>query len=376
VPGPRAVPSRRVLVSLWAGFAAINLALMFLLPGSETIPFHLVWFSLALVYGLAPWTVRMMVVALAIVSAATSAALLHHANAHYIGIQETTEVPLMAAIFLAMVWHVRRRQLALAHAERLAALDRQRAEAEQMFVRLMSHEMRTPITVARGYTELVRSAHPDPQTEEDTSIVLDELTKLDHCARRLVALITVDQPSELEEVDLDDLLDRVVHRWAPTAHRRWRVAADVGTLMTDGDRLQTALDCLLENAITYTGHGDSIEVVGRREPGHAVVEITDTGIGISPGDVPHVFDAFHRGVNSTPYPGTGLGLAIVRRTVEAWGGSVQATSTLGTRTTFTLRLPVPPGPPIQSSASRIAGGGVLEPFESTAAVGWRRRSRG
>src|SRR5437016_1233882 len=119
-PSPRAEPSEaaRVLILAWSVFAAINLWLMFLIPGGETIPFHLVWLSMALVYGLAPWRPRTMAITLLVVGVVTFAALQHHVNAGYIPQEETTEVPLMSAIFLAMVWHVKRRQAALREVER------------------------------------------------------------------------------------------------------------------------------------------------------------------------------------------------------------------------------------------------------------------
>jgi signal transduction histidine kinase len=334
---------RRVLIPGWAVFATINLWLMFVVPGGETIPFHLVWFSLALVYGLAPWRLRTMVTALVVVAISTAGALIHHAQAGYIRVEEVSEVPLMTAIFLAMVWHVRRRQDALHEVERLAAVDRARAEDAQMFVRLVSHEMRTPITVARGYTELVRTAHPDPQTDEDTAIVLDELTKLDRSTQRLVTLIASDPPTVGELVDVDQLLERAAHRWLPAAPRQWHVAAAAGTAMLDGERLETALDCLLENALKFTAEGDAIEVHGRREDAAVVIEIVDSGAGIPADDLPYVFDTFYRGADyrgdGDAEVGTGLGLSIVRRIVEAWGGTATVTSTPGAGTRFTLRLP-------------------------------------
>jgi len=169
----------RLLLPAWSVFAAVNLWLMYLLPGSETIPFHFIWLSLALVYGLGPWRLGTMVVALAIVAVTTGGALVHHAQAAVTGFEETAEVPLMAAIFLAMVWHVCRRQRALQQVQRLAAVDRDRADTQRMFVQLGSHEMRSPITVVRGYTELIRAEHDDEQTLEDTGIVIEELDRLD-----------------------------------------------------------------------------------------------------------------------------------------------------------------------------------------------------
>jgi two-component system, OmpR family, sensor kinase len=335
--------ANRLLIPGWAVFAGANMWLMFALPGLETIPFHLVWFSLALVYGLAPWQLRTMVVALVVVTVATAVALGQHIAAGYIGLEEISEVPLMASIFLAMVWHVRRRQAALRQVERLAAAERDRAEGQEMFVRLMSHAMRTPITVARGFTELVRSAHEDPQTVEDTDIVLEELGKLDRGTQRLVTLMTADQPTLRERVDLDQVLERAARRWAPTARRHWQVDAAAGTVLADGDRLETVLDCLLENAVKFTADGDTITVHGRRDHGYAVIEVTDTGPGIPAGDLPHVFDTFHRGENGRLSEGTGLGLSIVRRSVTGWGGQVAARSTVGAGSTFTLRLPAPAG---------------------------------
>jgi signal transduction histidine kinase len=334
-----ALPVSRILIPAWAVFAAINLGLMFVVPGGETIPFHLVWFSLALVYGLAPWRLRTMVISLVVVAVSTATALIHHAVAGYIRTEEIAEVPLMTAIFLAMVWHVRRRQVALQEVERLAAIDRARAESDQMFVRLMSHEMRTPITVARGYTELIRTAHPDPQTDEDTAVVLDELAKLDRSTQRLVTLITSDLPAAAELVDLNQLLERVARRWLPAAPRQWRVESTAGVAMLDGERLETALDCLLENALRFTADGDTIEVRGRRDGTSVVIEVADSGAGIPPDDLPLVFDTFHRGANGGRRDGTGLGLSIVRRIVEAWGGTAAVASTLGAGATFTLRLP-------------------------------------
>jgi signal transduction histidine kinase len=260
----------------------------------------------------------------------------------------------MTAIFLAMVWHVRRRQIALLEVERLAALDRTRAEADQMFVRLMSHEMRTPITVARGYTELIRTAHADPQTDEDTAVVLDELGKLDRSTRRLVTLIAADRPAAVERVDIDQLLERAARRWVPTAVRRWRVESTAGTTVLDGERLETALDCLLENALKFTSENDTIEVRGRRDGAWVVIEIVDNGTGIPAEDLPHVFSTFHRGSNVEDRSGTGLGLAIVRRIVEAWGGRAAVTSTLGAGAAFTLELPAQPPAAVAATGGRSA----------------------
>jgi two-component system, OmpR family, sensor kinase len=329
----------RLLLGGWVAFAAANTALMFAMPRTETVPFHLLWISLALVSGLAPWRLRTVAVALAAVTAATALARCQHVAAGYMRPEEIAEVPLEAAILMIMVWHVQRRQAALRQVEALAATERDRADGHRLFVRLMSHTMRTPITIVRGYTELIRAAHDDPQTLEDTDIVLDELGKLDLRTRRLV-LVMADAHFPLERVDLDLVLERAARRWAtPSAPRRWQVETAAGAVLADGDRMEVVVDCLLENAVKYSADGDAITVRGRRDDGFAVIEVADTGPGIPPDDLPHVFDTFHRGENGHLSEGTGLGLAIVRRIVTRWGGDVAAASEIGAGSTFTVRIP-------------------------------------
>jgi signal transduction histidine kinase len=339
------------VIPLWFAFACVNFVLMFRFPGAETVPFHFVWLSLALVYGLAPWRLRTMVVVLAVVGVATLAALLHHARAGYIAFEEVTEVPLMSAIFLAMVWHVRRRQVALQEVQRLAAIERGRAAARDMFVRLASHEIRTPLTVVRGYTELIRS-QADPQTVEDAAIVLDELDKLDRTTRRLVTLIGMDTTATNVETDLDQLLERTARRWELAATRAWRVEAAAGSLAVDPERLEVALDCLLENAVKYSEDGDAITLRGSRGDGVVDIEVADGGRGIPPDEVDAVLDIGVRGSNAGDRGGTGLGLAVVQRVVRVRGGTVAVRSTLGEGTVFTLQLPVQPPDPVPSALSR------------------------
>src|SRR5258705_13327298 len=105
--------TNRSLVVAWAVFAALNVVLMSLFPGQETVPFHFVWISLALVYGFTSWRTSWMIVALVGVTFCTGVILVHHAAVGEIRWEETTEEPLMAAIFVVMVWHVHRRNALL-----------------------------------------------------------------------------------------------------------------------------------------------------------------------------------------------------------------------------------------------------------------------
>jgi two-component system, OmpR family, sensor kinase len=334
--------TNRLLVALWACFATINVGLMWSMPGEETVPFHFVWISLSLVYGFTTWRVSWMIAALVAVGLATGVILIHHAATGEIRWEETTEEPLMAAIFVVMVWHVHRRQVLLRHVQQVNETERRRHERNQLFVRLASHELRTPITVARGYTELVRAAHPDdPAIDEDTAVVLEELDKVAGITQRLVTLIQVDNPLPQRRTDIDRELNRIVRRWIPTAERAWTVTADVGYAEINSERFEVALDCLIENAIKFTGVGDRIDVSGRPESDGFLVQVRDTGTGMTAGTAARILSSPPGRGTST---GTGLGLAIVRTAAEARGGRLSITSQPDRGTTVTMHIPGPVRP--------------------------------
>jgi signal transduction histidine kinase len=225
--------------------------------------------------------------------------------------------------------------------ERMAALERSRAETQRLFVRLGSHELRTSITVARGYLELIHSTHEDTQMEEDIAIVLDELGELDRLTGRLTTLMQLHSPAGNHPVDLDALLERLVRRWTPVADRAWSADSTAGVVEADGDRVRAAIDGLVENAIAFTHNGDRIGVRARRIHDSFVIEVTDTGTGIAPDHLEHIFERSWSGRDrpGNGRGGTGLGLAIVRTAVETLGGTVQVRSTPGHGTTFTCRFP-------------------------------------
>jgi signal transduction histidine kinase len=325
-------------MACWAGFAAFNVWLMWALPGSETIPFHMVWISIALVFGLGTWPLRAMILMLAAVTVTTSAVMIHHVLIGATRWEETAEIPMMAAVFLVMVWHVRRRQAAMAELSRVAELERQRARNQRVFVRMVTHELRTPITVARGYVELISKAPPGTSIEDDCALVLDELSNLDVLTARVATLTQLDGPLPMGEIDLDAFLERLVHRWSPVADRVWSVRGHAGLIVANEARMQAALDSLIDNAVKFTGSGDTIEVRAWRESGRMLIAVRDTGRGISQDDLPHVFDQFWSGAHEGA--GTGLGLAIARAATQACGGTITAASVPGEGTTVTVGLPL------------------------------------
>jgi len=238
---------------------------------------------------------------------------------------------------VVMVWHVYRRQALLREVQGIHEKERLRLERQQLFLRLASHELRTPITVARGYTELVRAAHADdPALQQDTAVVIEELDKVAGIAQRLVTLMQLDQPHPLRRVDIDAELARIVRRWQPAAERHWEVGSAVGLVDINPDRFETALDCLLENAVKFTRRGDRVRIVAERFSGGWAVHVADSGCGIAP-DIANRL--MHADPGHATQTGTGLGLAIVRAVVEPLGGRIMIDSELGVGTVVTMRVP-------------------------------------
>jgi signal transduction histidine kinase len=335
---------KRAVELAWGAFAAINLAVMFQIGLAQTVPFHFVWVSLTLVYGFRIWRLGTTMLVCAVVCVVTSLAFLRPVLAGWINADEVTEVPLMAAMFLAMVWHARRRATAMEEVRRLADSERRLRERERDFVRDASHELRTPITVARGYAELVRVANPGSETGDDAEMILDELKKLTRISERMLTLARAEQEDflRLGPLDLEDLVSRTMKRWMMAAPRRWQVEVDAdGEVLADGERLEAALDALIENAVAATTPGDRILLRARRDGGDALVDVVDDGVGIEPENLGHLFDRFWRAERERARNpgGTGLGLAIVKAIVEAHGGSVSSASSPETGTTFSVRVP-------------------------------------
>ncbi|GLX49489.1 hypothetical protein Shyhy01_24390 [Streptomyces hygroscopicus subsp. hygroscopicus] len=314
---------------------------MFVLPSLETVVFHLVWVSMSIVYGIQGWSTRRTAVVLIAVALVTGTALGEFVTRGSAGWDELAEVPLMALVFLAMAWHVRRRAAALAEIQGLVERERRAQDLKELFVRTCSHEMRTPITVARCYAEMVRDELPGPRGKEDLDVVLDELDKLGRLAGRLLVLADAYESTEFDwgPVDLGSLLRRTLQRWRPASERDWFV--DAPSVLVEGDesRLEAALDALVENAVKFTGVGDAITLRCRAIRDGAVIEVEDTGIGFARSRS----DDGNSGPNPSYRSGTGLGLAIVRAVVERHGGSLVVDS--GRPAGSLLRMHLPPHPP-------------------------------
>jgi signal transduction histidine kinase len=219
-------------------------------------------------------------------------------------------------------------------------------EMQKRFVRFASHELRTPVTVGRGFAELIRDAQPDSQAAQDAIVVLEEFDNLERIAARLLTLARMDERSTVKPsvVPLGALLERTVTRWRPAANRDWRLGPTSAVVVADRHRIETALDSLVENAVRYTEEGGRIEVAAHPDQESVVIEVRDNGPGVPDEELAYIFESFRSGPSRG---GTGMGLAIVKTIVEAHGGTVSAENVPGGGASFRLRLPAlglpPPG---------------------------------
>jgi signal transduction histidine kinase len=327
----------------WVVFAAANLVAMVIYATWETVPFHFIWVSLTLLYGFRVWPAKPTMITLACVVGGTGTLILVDVTHGLQPLDEITEVPLMAAMFLAMVWHARRRLAATEEIERVSEANLRLLERERRFVQDASHELRTPITVALGHIELIERTAKDRELREDAQVAVEELLRLRSLAERLLMLASLDdaEPLHLLPADVDGLVADALRRWG-AAPRTWiRGGLGGGVAYVDRDRVALALDALIDNAVKHTNPGDRIELGASRRNGTVLLSVSDSGSGIPPESTAHIFDRLARADSSRSRQagGVGLGLAIVKAIAEAHGGAVLVRSSPGSGSTFELALP-------------------------------------
>jgi signal transduction histidine kinase len=198
--------------------------------------------------------------------------------------------------------------------------------------------------VARGHVELLRSGLRGEEFAGDLDVIIDELDRLSRLTDRLLTLAGADHPEflVLGPIRVRDLVEQTLHRWEAAAPRDWRAESSAGgSVFGDRDRIEVALDALIENAVHATAERDRIILRSRVEDGSLVLEVADNGCGIAAEDVGHLFERFSRREQDRGRRsgGTGLGLAIVKAIAEAHAGSAEVESETGRGATFRLRLP-------------------------------------
>jgi PAS domain S-box-containing protein len=225
------------------------------------------------------------------------------------------------------------------------------------FFSLISHELRTPLTSIIGYTDLIGETESDSLSDQGK----DFLKVVRRNARRElrlvgdILLLTQIEAGTFrlvpEEADLKEIVDDAVSSSRLSAERQ-KVSLSSETqpvpgLWGDSSRLGQVVDNLLTNAIKFSPEGGEVGVKLGRQNGHALIEVSDTGMGIPPEDARRLFERLYRASGATDLhiPGTGLGLTIVKAIVDAHGGTIDVQSSEGCGTTFSVGLPIGAGEP-------------------------------
>ena len=255
-------------------------------------------------------------------------------------------------------------RLALTFNEMLADLDHA-FTTQRRFLADASHELRTPLAAIRTNVEaLLRGADADPE-ERDASLraIARETDRMGRLVADLLALARADagQPLVQKPVELDALLIEVYQQQRRLADGLNLSLGELEQVEIQGDpdRLKQLALNLVDNALRYTPPGGDVTLDVVREGDWAVLRVRDTGVGIPPLDLPHIFDRFYRvdRPRTRQAGGTGLGLAIAKWVAEAHGGRIDVESVVDKGSTFSVFLPArkPSVPDLATAAGSTAG---------------------
>lgn len=221
-------------------------------------------------------------------------------------------------------------------------------EMRRDFIANASHELKTPITVIRGFAEALHD-NPGlpPETQlEVTNKIVRNCNRMAAVIKDLLTLADIDNipSSRLSSCDLNDLSERccsMLLEVFPDVQISIDKRKEEVILVADMDLLELALMNLIENAAKYSNHPAQIQIVLDEEPNELIIQVSDKGIGVPFADQEHIFDRFYTvdKAHSQKMGGSGLGLSIVKTIVEKHFGTITLHSELGKGSTFTIHLP-------------------------------------
>jgi PAS domain S-box-containing protein len=225
------------------------------------------------------------------------------------------------------------------------------------FIKMASHELKTPITSVNGYVQLLINIFDEheeeklqaarPTVKASLATISRQVAKLTRLISELLDLTRIES-GKLElnrsEFRIDELVEEAVEEARHTTSKHAILFNNEfhGCVTADRDRISQVISNLLNNAIKYSRDADSVEVSVDNENDHAVIRITDFGIGIAPADQQRIFERFYRveGRSEQTYPGFGIGLFIANEIVTRHGGFIDVISEKGKGATFTIKLPL------------------------------------
>ena len=233
--------------------------------------------------------------------------------------------------------------------KQLAELDKLKAE----FVSVASHELKTPINVVQGYVQLLEEGVYGALNDAQKDVLQTLEVQIQTLARLVRQLLDISRfearggKLDVRRVQLGPFLDDLERAFQVLALQRGirflvrRGDNLPGEVLWDADRMNEVLGNLLSNAFKFTQRGGEVELSIDSVDGTVTIDVRDSGAGIPPEQVPHIFEKFFQADNqrSASQKGSGLGLAIAKSIVEAHGGTIQCESNPGVGTTFSIVLP-------------------------------------
>jgi signal transduction histidine kinase len=251
--------------------------------------------------------------------------------------------------------------------EKTLEMSRRDRDRSRDFLADVSHELRTPLAALRTFNQLLmESAGDDPDARaEFLESSAGQIERLDWLAQNLLDLSKLDSGLVLLDLRPDDLraaVESAVHQLDAAAKRRGvRLEVDLPDapirIRHDPPRIGQVVANLVGNAVKFTPREGAIRVTVEATPDGARIDVRDTGVGIEPAELPHIFERFYRGsrANEARGSGSGLGLAIVRSIVDMHGGTITVESGTDRGSRFTVHLPRDPrviaGTPAATHAS-------------------------
>ncbi|HDS09216.1 MAG TPA: HAMP domain-containing protein [Firmicutes bacterium] len=218
------------------------------------------------------------------------------------------------------------------------------------FIGNISHELRTPLTSIKAIVETLQNGAINDRAAA-TEFLEKVNTEIDSMAQMISELIELTRIEtgrielNVKPLDMNNVITEIRDRLVPQATRKnISITADLlsglSPVQADHERIQQVLNNIIYNAIKFTPSGGSIEVKSEQTENEIIVTITDTGIGISKSDIPHIFERFYKADKSRAEEGTGLGLAISKHIVLAHRGRIWVRSEEGQGSTFSFALPL------------------------------------
>ncbi len=263
-----------------------------------------------------------------------------------IQVSELTDTDGKSAGKLVMLRDVTERRAMERHAFEMA-IEQERVDLLSQFIRDVSHEFKTPLSVMNNSLYLMEKSADEQQQKKRRDAIHLQIHRLNYLISEMLTTVQLDAdyPFEQSPINLNNLLQTLTQEHLPTfkAHNQYltlNLASEQLQITGDVPMLKKALSNILENASRYTPTGGTITISLNHQPKFARIEITDSGVGMNAETTDRIFERFYRADDAHSTPGFGLGLPIAQSIIVKHKGWVDVNSSLGVGTTFALYLPL------------------------------------